>query len=115
MAVPEVYRKYVEALDWYVTNINDESTPEMKYAAAVTLLKYHNWPQARARLGQVTEAYCASKPEIGFKAYDALLATYFIDFNVEDKELKDCALGRLLLIADQFGDSACAKSPKAVE
>jgi hypothetical protein len=87
----------------------------MRYAAAVTLLKYHDWAQARGRLGQITEAYCGTKPEIGFRAYDALLATYFIDFNIEDKEQKDCALGRLLQVAEQFTESACAKSPKAAE
>jgi hypothetical protein len=115
MAMPEVYRKYVEALDWYVGNIKDEKTPDMRYAAAVTMLKYHDWAQARGRLGGITEAYCASKPDIGFKAYDALLATYFIDYGVEDKEQKDCALGRLLQVAEQFTESACAKSPKAAE
>jgi tetratricopeptide (TPR) repeat protein len=115
IAMPEIYRKYVEALDWYVGNIKDDRAPDMRYAAAVTLLKYRDWAQARGRLGQVTEAYCATKPEIGFKAYDALLATYFIDFNIEDKEQKDCALGRLLQVAEQFGESACGKSPKASE
>jgi tetratricopeptide (TPR) repeat protein len=115
LAVPEIYRKYVQALDWYTGNIKDERAPEMRYAAAVTLLKYHDWSQARGRLGQITEAYCGTKPEIGFRAYDALLATYFIDFNVEDKEQKDCALGRLLQVAEQFTESACAKSPKAAE
>jgi TolA-binding protein len=115
LAVPEVYRKYVEALDWYTTNIKDEKTADMRYAAAVTLLKYHDWAQARGRLGQITEAYCAQKAEIGFKAYDALLATYFIDYGIEDKEQKDCALGRLLQVAEQFTESACAKSPKAAE
>src|SRR5205085_6759803 len=38
-----------------------------------------------------------------------------IDFNIEDKEQKDCALGRLLQVAEQFTESACAKSPKAAE
>jgi tetratricopeptide (TPR) repeat protein len=115
LAMPEVYKKYVDALDWYVANINDDKVADLRYAAAVMLLKYHNWPQARARLTQVTDSYCQNKPEIGFKAYDALLATYFIDYNIEDEELKDCALGRLLSTAEQFGESACSKSPKAAE
>jgi tetratricopeptide (TPR) repeat protein len=115
MAMPEIYRKYVEALDWYVGNIKDDRASEMRYAGAVTLLKYRDWAQARGRLGQVTDAYCASKPEVGFKAYDALLTTYFIDYAVDDKEQKDCALGRLLQVAEQFTESACGKSPKASE
>jgi TolA-binding protein len=115
LAIPATYRKYVEALDWYVANINDDKVPELRYAGAVILLKYHDWPQSRARLAQVTDSYCTSKPEFGFKAYDALLTTYFIDYNVEDEELKDCALGRLLAVADQFSASACARSPKAAE
>ena len=77
------------------------------------LLRYRNWPEARGRLAQITDAYCATKPEVGFKAYDALLKTYFIDYNVADEEQQDCALGRLLAIADQFTESPCSKNPAA--
>ena len=51
----------------------------------------------------MTEAYCKDKPETGFRAYDALLKTYFIDYKVKDEELQDCALGRLLTVAEMFG------------
>ena len=80
--MPDVYQKYLGAIDWYAANINDEKIPDLRYAAAVLLLRYRDWPQARARLSQITDAYCGTKPEIGFKAYDALLKTYFIDFSV---------------------------------
>ncbi len=115
IAIPEVYKKYVDALDWYVNNIKDDKTADLRYAAAVVLLKYHDWAQARGRLSELTVAYCATKPEIGFKSYDALMQTYFIDYSIIDEEQKDCALGRLLTVVEQFGESACAKSPKATE
>ena len=108
--MPDVYQKYMGALDWYVNNIKDEKIADLRYAAAVMMLRYRNWPEARGRLGQITDAYCTTKPEMGFKAYDALLKTYFIDYNVQDDEQKDCALGRLLTIADQFTESACSKN-----
>jgi cellulose synthase operon protein C len=113
LAMPEVYQKYIGALDWYIQHINDEKIPDLRYASAVLLLRYRNWPEARARLAQITEAYCGTKPEVGFKAYDALLKTYFIDYNVPDEEQQDCALGRLLTIADQFTESPCSKNPAA--
>jgi tetratricopeptide (TPR) repeat protein len=109
----EMYKKYLEAIDWYVTNLPDERVPDLRYAAAVILLKHRDWPEARARLAEITDAYCADKPEIGFKAYDAILTTYFIDFNIQDEEAKDCALGRLLQVVDKFGESPCSKSPLA--
>lgn len=115
IAVPDIYRKYVEALDWYVMNMKDDRVPDLRYAAAVVLLRYRNWPEARARLSQLGDAYCTTKPEIGYKSYSALLTTYFIDYNVKDEELQDCALGRLLQVADQFTESACAKAPQAAE
>jgi len=113
LAMPEVYQKYLGAIDWYTANINDEKIPDLRYAAAVLLLRYRDWPQARARLSQITDSYCSTKPEIGFKAYDSLLKTYFIDFGVQDEEAQDCALGRLLAIADQFTESTCSKNPAA--
>ena len=94
--MPDIYKKYVEAIDWYVEHIKNERAPELKYAAAVISLRYRDWADARERLGQITELYCGTKPDVGFKAYDAILQTYFIDFNVEDEEQKDCALGKLL-------------------
>ena len=109
----EVYKSYMQALDWYVANLPDERVPDLRYASAVLLLKHRDWPEARARLADISDAYCASKPEIGFKAYDAVLTTYFIDFNIEDEEAKDCALGRLLQVVEKFSDSACSKSPLA--
>jgi tetratricopeptide (TPR) repeat protein len=111
--MPDVYRKYVDAIDWYVEHIKNDKTSDLKYAAAVIALRYREWPNARQRLSQLAEAYCATKPEVGFKAYDAILQTYFIDFNVEDEEAKDCALGQLLTIAEQFGESPCGKSKDA--
>ncbi|HEX3694649.1 MAG TPA: tetratricopeptide repeat protein [Polyangia bacterium] len=113
LPMPEIYTKYVEAIDWYVTYIKNDRVSDLKYAAAVINLRYHNWPEARKRLGEITELYCGSKPEVGFKAYDAILQTYFIDFNVQDEEQKDCALGKLLSVADQFSGSPCGKSPMA--
>jgi len=109
----ELYKNYMQALDWYVTNLPDERAPDLRYASAVILLKHRDWPEARARLATLSDAYCASKPEIGFKAYDAILTTYFIDFNIENEEAKDCALGRLLQVVEKFGDSPCSKSPLA--
>ena len=61
----------------------------------------------------MAEQYCGTKSDVGFKAYDAILQTYFIDFNVPDEEQKDCALGKLLSVAEQFGESPCGKSPAA--
>jgi hypothetical protein len=113
LAMPEVYQKYVGALDWYTQNIKDEKIPDLRYASAVLQLRYRNWPDARGRLAQITDAYCATKPEVGFKAYDALLKTFFIDYNIADEEQQDCALGRLLSIADQFTESPCSKNPAA--
>ena len=69
--------------------------------------------EARERLTAITQQYCGTKSDVGFKAYDAILQTYFIDFNVEDEEQKDCALGALLQVADGFGESACGKAPEA--
>jgi tetratricopeptide (TPR) repeat protein len=113
VAMPEIYQRYTEAIDWYVQNIKNDRVPDLKYAAAVIYLRYHNWPEARRRLTAITEDYCASKPETGFKAYDAILQTYFIDYTIDDEEAKDCALGKLLQVADQFGTSACGKSASA--
>jgi tetratricopeptide (TPR) repeat protein len=113
LAMPDVYRKYVDAIDWYVEHIKADRVPDLKYAAAVITLRYRDWPGARQRLGALSEQYCATKPEVGFKAYDAILQTYFIDFLVEDEEAKDCALGQLLTVAEQFGESPCGKAPSA--
>jgi len=113
LQMPEVYRKYVDAIDWYVEHIKNDRASELKYAAAVIALRYREWPNARQRLTQISELYCASKPEVGFKAYDAILQTYFIDFGVEDEEAKDCALGKLLSVAEQFGESPCGKAAAA--
>jgi tetratricopeptide (TPR) repeat protein len=111
--MPEIYRKYVDAIDWYVEHIKNDRASDLKYAAAVIALRYREWPDARQRLTQIAEVYCASKPEVGFKAYDAILQTYFIDFGVEDEEAKDCALGKLLTVAEQFGESPCGKAAAA--
>ena len=113
MAMPDIYLKYTDAIDWYVQNIKNDRIPDLKYAAAVIALRYHNWPEARKRLGAITEEYCGAKPEVGFKAYDAILQTYFIDYTIDNEEAKDCALGQLLTVADQFAGSACGKSASA--
>jgi TolA-binding protein len=109
----ELYKNYMESLDWYVKNLPDERVPELRYAAAVLLLKHRQWPEARERLTEIADLYCGSQPEIGFKAYDAILTTYFIDFSIDDEEAKDCALGRLLQVVDKFGDSPCSKAAQA--
>ena len=109
----DLYKKYMDALDWYVANLPDERVPDLRYASAVLMLKHRMWPEARTRLGEISDAYCGTKPEVGFKAYDAVLTTYFIDFNIEDEEAKDCALGRLLSVVEKFGDSPCSKAPQA--
>ncbi|HVZ86422.1 MAG TPA: tetratricopeptide repeat protein [Polyangia bacterium] len=113
LPMPEIYTRYLEAIDWYAANIKNDRIPDLKYAAAVIVLRYRNWPEARERLGAITQLYCGTKSDVGFKAYDAILQTYFIDYNVEDEEQKDCALGQLLAVADQFGESACGKAPEA--
>ena len=113
LAMPDIYQRYLASLDWYSNNIQDERVPDLRYVAATLLLRYRDWPQARARLAQITDSYCGTKPEVGFKAYDALLTTYFIDFKVKDEEQQDCALGRLLAVADQFTESPCSKNPSA--
>jgi hypothetical protein len=96
-----------------VANNTHDRVPDLKYAAAVITLRYHDWAEARRRLGAITEEYCGPQPEVGFKAYDAILQTYFIDYRIEDEEAKDCALGKLLAVADAFAESACGKSSKA--
>ena len=111
--MPEIYKKYLDAIDWYVANVKNDRVPDLKYAAAVIVLRYRDWPGARERLGAITEKYCGTKADVGFKAYDAILQTYFIDYNVEDEEQKDCALGKLLTVVDQFSESACGKAPEA--
>jgi cellulose synthase operon protein C len=113
LPMPDVYKQYVDAIDWYVTNIKNDRVPQLKYAAAVITLRYRDWPAARQRLGAITQQYCGTKSDVGFKAYDAILQTYFIDYSVEDEEAKDCALGKLLTVADEFGESACGKAPEA--
>jgi tetratricopeptide (TPR) repeat protein len=113
LPMPDVYTKYMDAIDWYVTHIKNDRIADLKYAAAVITLRYRDWPKARERLSQISDQYCASKPEVGFKAYDATLQTYFIDYGIEDEQKKDCALGQLLTVAEQFGESPCGKSPSA--
>jgi tetratricopeptide (TPR) repeat protein len=113
VAMPDIYRNYLDAIDWYVGHINNDRITDLKYAAAVITLRYRDWPTARQRLFQITEQYCGGKSDVGFKAYDAILQTYFIDYLVQDEEQKDCALGQLLSVAEQFGESPCGKSPAA--
>ena len=115
LAMPEVYRSTSRRSTGTSTTSRTRRRRTCATPPRSRCCSYRDWPQARGRLGQVTEAYCGTKPEVGFKAYDALLATYFIDFNVEDEEQKDCALGRAAQVAEQFGESACGKSPKAAE
>ena len=113
VTMPDIYKKYLEAIDWYVENIKNDRIPDLKYAAAVITLRYRDWPTARQRLSQIAEQYCGTKSDVGFKAYDAILQTYFIDYLVQDEEQKDCALGQLLTVAEQFGESACGKAAAA--
>ncbi len=112
LEMPDVYQKYLVSLDWFVKTLpNNPRVPGLRYAAAVLMLRYRNWPVARTRLQEVADFSCTSAPETGLKAYSAILETYFIDYLIEDEEQKDCALGKLLLVADQFGGSVCGKSP----
>ena len=113
LAMPDIYKRYMEAIDWYVEHIKNDRISDLKYAAAVITLRYRDWPTARQRLSQIAEQYCGTKSDVGFKAYDAILQTYFIDYLVQDEEQKDCALGALLTVAEQFGESACGKAPAA--
>src|SRR5665213_3327630 len=55
--MPEIYKKYLDAIDWYVTNVKNDRVPELKYAAAVIVLRYRDWPAARERLGAITTQY----------------------------------------------------------
>jgi len=111
--MPDIYKKYLEAIDWYVTNVKNDRAPDLKYAAAVIVLRYRDWAAARERLGAITAQYCGTKSDVGFKSYDAILQTYFIDYSVEDEEQKDCALGKLLTVVDEFSESPCGKAPEA--
>jgi cellulose synthase operon protein C len=113
LPMPDVYKRYVDSIDWYVEHIKNDRAPDLKYAAAVIFLRYRDWPEARKRLGDITVQYCGGKSDVGFKAYDAILQTYFIDFAIPEEEAKDCALGALLNVAEQFGESACGKAPAA--
>ncbi len=113
VTMPDIYKKYLDAIDWYVTNIKNDRIADLKYAAAVITLRYRDWPTARQRLSAIADQYCGTKSDVGFKAYDAILQTYFIDYLVQDEEQKDCALGQLLTVADQFSESACGKAAAA--
>ena len=115
MDIADVYLRYLKAIDWYTGKIVSDQVPAFRYAAAVLLLRHRFWPEARARLSQITDLYCGTNPEIGFQAYDAILATYLIDFQIEDEKEKDCALGRLLTVTEAFADSACGRSPQAAD
>ena len=69
--MPEIYGKYIGALEWYIQNIRDEKAPDLEYAIAVMHLRYRNWPEARGRLKKIADTFCG-KSEMGFKAYDAI-------------------------------------------
>ena len=113
LPMPEMMQKYVAAIDWYTTNLQTEKVDALKYAAAVQVLRYRNWPDARGRLAQIAQQFCGTQSDLGFKSYDAMLKTYFIDYGVDDEKKKDCALGRLLEVADQFVASPCGKAANA--
>jgi len=110
--MPDIVGRYLAAVDWYTSNLQTEKNDDLRYATAVAYLRYRNWPEARGRLGEITKLFCG-KSELGFKAYDAILKTYFIDYGVDDLKEKDCALGRLLKISEEFEDSACGKAQGA--
>src|SRR4030095_15860499 len=92
LTMPASYKRYMEAIDWYVEHIKNDRISDLKYAAAVITLRYRDWPVARQRLSAIADQYCGSKSDVGFKAYDAILQTYFIDYLVQDEEEKDSAL-----------------------
>ncbi len=52
LAMHEVYKKYMEALDWYVANLPDDRTPDLRYASAVLMLTHRQWPEARETPGR---------------------------------------------------------------
>lgn len=110
----DVVQRYLAALDWYVANLQTDKVDELRYAAAVLTLRHRNWPEARGRLSEIAKQFCG-KSDMGFKAYDAILKTYFIDYNVENPKEKDCALGRLLRVTGEFEESACGKAQGAQE
>jgi len=110
----DLVAQYLSALDWYVANLDTNKVDELRYAAAVLVLRYRNWPNARERLNEIANLFCGQS-EMGFKAYDAILTTYFIDYKIQDEREKDCALGRLLSVAQDFEASACATAPGAQE
>ena len=35
LAMPEIYQKYLGALDWYIQHVNDEKIPDLRYMSAV--------------------------------------------------------------------------------
>ncbi len=51
LPMPDIYKKYLDAIDWYVEHIKNDRVPDLKYAAAVIALRYRDWPDARERLG----------------------------------------------------------------
>lgn len=112
--MPELVARYLGAIDWYTGNLQTEKVADLRYAAAVLVLRHRNWAEARGRLGEIAKLFCG-KSDMGFKAYDAILKTYFIDFGVQDEKEKDCALGRLLKVAEDFEESACGKAAGAAQ
>ena len=50
VTMPDIYKKYLEAIDWYVEHIKNDRISDLKYAAAVITLRYRDWPTARQRL-----------------------------------------------------------------
>ena len=40
VAMPDIYKKYLDAIDWYVANVKNDRVSDLKYAAAVIALRY---------------------------------------------------------------------------
>lgn len=113
LPIADPVQKYIDAIDWYTTNLDTDKVDDLKYAAAVQLLRHRKWPESRERLTQIAKQFCGTSSPLGFQAYDAILKTYFIDYGVEDEKQKDCALGRLLQVSEQFVESPCGRDPNA--
>ena len=116
--MPDVYRKYVDAMDWYVEHIQERSRlgARSHYAAAVIALRYREWPDARKLPRRDYPPTFTARPSPGDSASRPTTPSCrptSSTFGVEDEEAKDCALGKLLSVADQFTESPCGKSPSA--
>jgi len=69
--------------------------------------------EARAAWGDIADAYCGSKPEIGFKAYDAIPHHLLHRLQHRQRRGQGLRAGPPAGGHDKFSQSACSKSPQA--